>query len=152
MAVNPDFKDLFKAFNGCHVEYLVIGAHAVMFYARPRFTKDLDVWVNPVPENAQRVWQALTTFGAPLQDVTPASFTNRELVYQVGIEPNRFDVMMGISGVEFAAAWANREQSTYGGVPIFIMGRQDLIRAKRAAGRPQDLLDAQELEKADQEE
>lgn len=148
MAVNPDFKDLFKAFNDCHVEYLVVGAHAVMFYARPRFSKDLDVWVNPTPENAQRVWQALTTFGAPLQEVTLASFTNDELVYQVGIEPNRIDVMMGIQGVEFAAAWANREHSTYGGVSIPIISRQDLIRAKRAAGRPQDLLDAEELDKA----
>jgi hypothetical protein len=107
----------------------------------------LDVWVNPTPENAQRVWQALTIFGAPLQDVTPVSFTDQELVYQVGIEPNRFDVMMAIPGVEFAEAWANREQSTYGGIPIPIISRQDLIRAKRAAGRPQDLLDAEELEK-----
>ncbi len=149
MAVNQDFKDLFSTFNDCHVEYLVIGAHAVMFYARPRFTKDLDVWVNPTPENAQRVWQALTIFGAPLQEVTPASFTDRELVYQVGIEPNRFDVMMGIPGIEFPAAWTNREHSTYGGIPIPIISRHDLIRAKRAAGRPQDLLDATELEKLD---
>lgn len=118
-----------------------------MFYTRPRFTKDLDVWVNPTLENAQRVWRALTIFGAPLQDVTPASFTERELVYQIGIEPNRIGVMMDIPGVDFAAAWANREQSTYGGVPIPIISRSDLIRAKRAAGRPQDLLDAQELEK-----
>jgi len=149
MAVNPDFKDLFKAFNDCRVEYLVIGAYAVMFYVRPRFTKDLDVWVNPTPENAQRVWSALTVFGAPLQDVTQASFTDQELVYQVGIEPNRFDVMMGIPGVDFATAWSNREHSTYGGIPIPIISRQDLISAKRAAGRPQDLWDAQELEKAD---
>lgn len=149
MAVNPDFRDLFKAFNDGRVEYLVIGAHAVMFYARPRFTKDLDVWVNPTRENAARVWQALTVFGAPLEGVTTESFVDRELVYQVGIEPNRFDVMMGIPGVEFAAAWGNREQSSYGGIPIFIIGRSDLIRAKRAAGRPQDLLDADELETAE---
>jgi hypothetical protein len=66
MAVNQDFKDLVKTFNDCHVEQLVIGAHAVMFYARPRFAKDLDEWVNPTPENAQRVSQALMAFGVPL--------------------------------------------------------------------------------------
>jgi hypothetical protein len=149
MAVNPDFNDLFKTFNDCHVEYLVVGAHAVMFYARPRYTKDLDVWVNPTPENAQCVWNALADFGAPLQDVTVASFTDPDLVYQVGVPPNRFDIMMGLPGVTFAEAWAHREQSSYGGTPISIMGRQELIRVKRAAGRPQDLLDIQELEKTD---
>ncbi len=149
MAVNQDFKDLFSTFNDCQVEYLVVGAHAVMFYARPRFTKDLDVWVSPTPENAQRVWRALTVFGAPLQDVTSSSFTDQKLVYQVDIKPNRFDIMMGITGVEFAEAWKSRKHSMYGGIQIPIISRQDLIRAKHAPGRPQDLLDAQELEQLD---
>jgi hypothetical protein len=147
MAVNPDFKDLFKTFNDYRVEYLVIGAHAVMYYSRPRFTKDLDVWINPSPNNAQRAWEALRQFGAPLQDVTPESFTDPQLVYQIGAEPNRIDIMMGIPGVDFATAWRGRVHSSYGGVPIAIIGRLDLIRAKRAAGRPQDHLDADELEK-----
>ena len=88
------------------------------------------------------MWEALTTFGAPLQDVTPTSFTDKELVYQVGIEPNRFDVMMGIPGsrifrrlgqpgTEYVWRRANLHHQP-----------ADLICAKRAAGRPQDLLDA----------
>jgi hypothetical protein len=146
MAINPDFRDLFKTFNDCRVEYLVIGAHAVTFHTRPRFTKDLDVWVNPTAENAQRVWNALQRFGAPLEGIAVKDFTDRQMVYQVGIAPNRIDVMMGTPDVEFGQAWANRTQSTYGGIPIAIIGRAELIRTKRATGRPQDLLDASELD------
>lgn len=146
MAINPDFKDLFRIFNDCHVEYLVIGAHAVMFHTRPRFTKDLDVWVNPTAENAKRVWQALGLFGAPLRGVGVSDFTDQQMVYQVGIEPNRIDIMMGTPGLKFEEAWANRIQSTYGGIAISIIGRAELIKTKRATGRPQDFLDATDLE------
>jgi len=146
MAINPDFKDLFKTFNDCRVEYLIIGAHAVMFHTRPRFTKDLDVWVNPTTENARRVWEALERFGAPLHEVSVGDFTDGQMIYQVGIEPNRIDVMMATPGLTFEEAWTNRAQSTYGGVPIAIIGRAELIKTKRATGRPQDFLDATELE------
>ena len=147
MAINQDFKELFNTFNACRVEYLVIGAHAVMFYARPRFTKDLDVWVNPTHENAARVWQALEQFGAPLEGVAANDFMDRQMVYQIGIEPNRIDIMMSTPGVEFDAAWKNRVASQYGGVSIAIISRVDLIETKKTTGRPQDLLDADELEK-----
>ena len=147
MAINQDFKELFSTFNDCHVEYLVIGAHAVMFYARPRFTKDLDVWVNPTQENATRVWKALEKFGAPLEGIAAKDFMDRQMVYQIGVEPNRIDIMLSTPGVEFDAAWKNRTESRYGGVPIAIISSADLIKTKKATGRPQDLLDADELEK-----
>jgi len=146
MPANPDFKDLFKSLNAESVEYLVVGAHAVMFYAEPRFTKDLDIWVNPSPENAARVFRALSRFGAPLQGVKTRDFTDPKLIYQIGIAPNRIDIIMDIGPVEFADAWKNRVESTYGGVPIAIIGKRQLIKAKRAIGRPQDLLDTQRLE------
>ncbi len=146
MATNPDFSDLFRTFSAAGVEYLVVGAHAVIQYAEPRFTKDLDVWVNPSPQNAERVYRALADFGAPLIDVTQESFTDPELIYQIGVAPNRIDILMGIAGVEFDEAWENRFESTYGGVPIPVIGKAELIRAKRASGRPQDLLDVERLE------
>ena len=146
MPANPDFCDLFRAFNEDSVEYLVVGAHAFFHYAEPRYTKDLDVWVRPSPENAERVFRALARFGAPMIDVTPESFTDPDLVYQIGVAPNRIDVMMGIAGVDFNTAWANRVESSYGGVPIHIISKQDLIQAKKASGRPQDLLDLDRLQ------
>ncbi|MDP8246611.1 MAG: nucleotidyltransferase [Candidatus Tritonobacter lacicola] len=147
MGVNPDLRDLFKIFNEHGVEYLVVGAYAVIYYTFPRFTKDVDVWVNPTPENARRVFRALAKFGAPLVDVGETDFTDREMVYQIGVEPNRIDIMMGISSSEFPAAWSNRKRSTYGGIPICIIGREDLIQSKIAANRPQDVIDVENLKR-----
>lgn len=145
MPANSDFRDLFRALNEEGAEYLVAGAYAVMHYAEPRYTKDLDVWVNPTPANAARVFSALVRFGAPLEDVSQADFTNGDLVYQIGVAPNRIDIIMGVAGLEFDEAWADRTESTYAGEPIHILGKGSLIRAKQAAGRPQDLLDAARL-------
>lgn len=145
MDVNPDFRDLFNTLNTAKVRYLVVGAHAVAFHAEPRYTKDLDLWVDPVPENASRLFQALAEYGAPLRGVTEQDFTDPEMIYQVGIEPNRIDFLMSIERLRFETAWDRRVASSYGGVRIYLLGRQDLIRAKRAAGRPQDLLDVRRL-------
>jgi len=147
MAVNPDFRDLFSAFNDAGAEYLLVGAHAVAIYAQPRYSKDMDVWVRPTRENAERVFQALARFGAPLEGVTPEDFADPEMIYQIGVAPNRIDVIMAIAGVDFERAWTGRVEKTYGGVPIHVIGKADLVRAKKASGRPQDLLDVEALEK-----
>ncbi|MFH1941698.1 MAG: hypothetical protein ABIL68_06300 [bacterium] len=145
--INQDFKDLFRIFNECGVRYLVVGAYAVVYYTEPRYTKDLDIWVETTPENAKRVWEALQQFGAPLIDVTEKDFCNREIVYQIGVEPNRIDIMTDITGIRFSDAWKNRVKSKYEGESIYVLGIDDLIRAKKKAGRLQDELDLQLLEK-----
>jgi len=145
MAVNPDFKDLFAAFNAAEVRYLVVGAYAVTFHARPRFTKDLDVWVDPEPQNAARVYQALTAFGAPLEGVSESDFADPDLVFQIGVAPNRIDVVMGIEGVEFPDAWPRRVETRYGPCAVHVISRQDLIANKRAVGRPRDQEDLRAL-------
>lgn len=145
--VNRDFRDLFAALNGAGVRYLVVGAHAVAFHSEPRFTRDLDVWVEATPANAQRVVQALTTFGAPLEGVSEGDFASPAVTFQIGIAPNRIDVTTTIDGVSFEEAWPNRVTSQYGDQPIFLIGRRDLLANKRAAGRPQDLLDVALLER-----
>jgi hypothetical protein len=152
MPFNQDFKDLFALFNQEAVEYLVVGAHAVIYYAEPRYTKDLDIWVRPSGENAGRVMKALSAFGAPLGGLTDKDFTDTEQVFQIGIAPNRIDILMGIAGVDFDTASANKIMSTYEGVPIPIIGRQDLIRSKKAVGRPQDIIDAARLEETEKPE
>jgi hypothetical protein len=146
MAANPDFRDLFAALNAAEARYLVVGAYAVTFHARPRFTKDLDVWVEPSPENAARVHAALTRFGAPMASVTEADFTNPAMVFQIGVAPNRIDILMGIEGVEFGPAWSRRVETTYGGSAIHVISRADLIANKRRLGRPHDKEDLRALE------
>ena len=146
MPVNPDYKDLFRILNEEQVDYLVVGAHAVIYYTEPRFTKDLDVLIRPTRANAEKAWRALKRFGAPLREITQDDFTREDMVYQIGIAPNRVDILMGLGGVSFNEAWARREHAAYGDIPVFIIGKRELIAAKKSAGRPQDLLDVQKLE------
>ncbi len=145
--VNRDFRDLFAALNDAGAEYLVVGAHAVAFYAEPRFTKDLDVWVGATPANALRVFAALQAFGAPLAGVSEADFVHPGAVLQIGVAPNRIDLATQIDGVTFEDAWPNRTPSTFGDQAIWIIGRAELLRNKASAGRPQDLLDLALLQK-----
>jgi hypothetical protein len=147
MDVNPDFRDLLLALRNEGARYLVVGAYAVIYHTEPRYTKDLDLWVEPTPENAERIWRALAKFGAPLERVDQADFANERLVFSMGIEPNRIDILMGIEGLTFSRAWKRRIRSSYGGVPVCVLGKADLIKAKLAAGRPADLLDVASLRK-----
>jgi hypothetical protein len=145
---NPDFRDLFSELNAAEARYLVVGAYAVTFHARPRFTKDLDLWIDRAPENAARVWKALAAFGAPLAEVRPADFTRPATVFQIGIVPNRIDLLTTIEGVEFPLAWERRVRSEYGDQVVWILSRSDLITNKRTLARPQDLEDVRDLERA----
>jgi hypothetical protein len=99
MPASLHFKELLRKFNEHQVKYLVVGAYAVMKYTEPRYTKDFDIWVEPVSANAQRVFAALAEFGAPMNEVQVEDFANPELVFQIGIEPLRIDIMMGIKGL-----------------------------------------------------
>ncbi|HNT33578.1 MAG TPA: nucleotidyltransferase [bacterium] len=148
MSVNPDYKELLSVFNEEGVEYLVVGAHAVIFYTVPRYTKDIDLWVNPTAENAARVYRALAKFGSPLEGTDVASFQDANCLFQIGVEPNRADVLMGVAGLVFEEAWSRRARGSYGGVPINILSLSDLIRSKEAVGRAQDMVDVQRLRKA----
>jgi len=139
------FNDLLLLFESLEVKYLVIGGYAVMLYTEPRFTKDLDVWVEPSNENASRVFQALARFGAPLGDVTPSDFTIENQVFQMGVAPVRIDVLTTITGVTFSEAWEARVRRSFLGNPVWFIGRDHLIRNKLASGRPLDLFDADNL-------
>ncbi len=143
--MNSDFKELLRIFNEKQVKYLVIGGYAVMKHSEPRFTKDLDIWVWTDSENAKLVFRALREFGAPLTGLTEIDFTQLGTFYQMGRPPARIDILMSIDGVGFEEAWGNRIASDFDGVPAHIISKQDLITAKRAAGRPQDLVDLESL-------
>jgi hypothetical protein len=145
MPASLHFKELLKKLNEHQVKYLVVGAYAVMKYTEPRYTKDFDIWVEPASANAQRVFQALAEFGAPMDEVKVEDFANRELVFQVGIEPLRIDIMMGIKGLEFSDAWTHRVETGFGDVSMNLISKEDLLVAKIAAGRPQDLIDVDQL-------
>ena len=123
----------------------VPGAGEAVVALRAAALNHLDIWVRPTPENARRVHRALVAFGAPLAGISPQDFATPGLVYQIGIEPVRIDILTSLTGVEFEAAYSRRRMARYGGVPASFLGRADLIANKTATGRPQDLVDVELL-------
>ena len=149
MPANPDFRDLFAAFNAGQVKYLLVRGYALAFYGRPRFTKDLDLWLDGETGNAARAHAALRVFGAPLDNLSPDDLAHPELVFQIGVAPNRIDILTSIDGVAFVDAWSDRRETRYADQTVPVISRKHLIMNKRATGRPQDSLDADELAKVD---
>ncbi len=143
--VTKDFEELFACLNARNADALIVGGYAVAFHAKPRFTKDIDLFVNPTPDNAERLLLALKDFGFGDIDLAIEDFTTPGRVVQLGVAPNRVDLMTAIDGVTFAEAWAGRISGRFGQVPVFYLGKPELIRNKRASGRAQDLADLESL-------
>ena len=148
MDLHPDLRDLFSALAAASAEYLVVGGYAVAFHGRPRFTKDLDLWIGEEPENLARVLTALRAFGAPATALTELQDAGRDDIVWMGAAPVRVEIFRTIPGVEFATAWAHRLSATWAGVPVEIIGLEDLLAAKRATAREQDLADVRALERS----
>jgi hypothetical protein len=141
---------MLNALNDAGAEYLVVGAHALGAYGQPRATGDFDIWIRTTPENVDRVWVALETFGAPRRKLTKADLCTPDNVYQIGVAPYRIDIVTSITGVEFEDAWVNRNQTTIDGIRVAVISRDDLLKNKRATGRPKDLADVAWLEESGQ--
>ena len=108
---------------------------------------DIDIWVRPTKDNAQRVWAALQNFGAPLSKVTPEDFFTPDVVYQIGLPPQRIDILTSISGVDFADAWPDRTIIPIDNLSVPVIGIRQLYANKLAAGRDKDQQDARILSK-----
>jgi hypothetical protein len=119
-----------------------------MKYTEPYSTKDLDIWIEPSATNAERALRALRQFGAPAAGVTVADFLNPDLIYQIGVEPVRVDVMNAVAGLNFGEAWEHRSEARFDELTCPVLSIDDLIRAKLTAGRAKDRLQAKQLQKA----
>jgi predicted nucleotidyltransferase len=141
MAENPHYKELLQCLNTFEVRYLIVGGYAIMKYTEPRFTKDLDVWVENSKENSVHVFEALKRFGAPLESdkITPETFTEDSLTYQIGIAPARIDILTRITGVDFKDAWQDRVAGSIFGVSVHFISLAQLIANKEATARSSDL-------------
>ena len=146
-----DFKELLSIFNDQKVKYLIVGGYAVSFHAQPRATKDIDLLIKPDADNGRAVYAALAKFGTPLEGLTAADFIEREKFFRVGRAPVMVDILPEISGVDFDRAWQRRVEAIIdpaSGLTAFFISSEDLIAAKLAAGRPQDIADVAALRKA----
>ena len=145
MKINSDFKDLLRDLNEAGVRYPSVGGYAVMVYAEPRYTKDLDVWVDPAAANAERLFVALAQFGAPTRDILPSDFTEPEVFFQIGIEPVRIDIMTSVPGLDFDAAWERKAIVDFGGESAPVLCCEKVVKSKKAAGRSRDRQDVRRL-------
>lgn len=149
---SQDFRDLLSALSAAEARFLIVGGYAVAFHGRPRATKDLDVWVDATSENAVRVLKALTHFGAPLHGLLESELATPGIALQIGVPPQRIDVLTNPTGIRFAEAWTRRvEVAITPDLLCPVIGREDLLANKRAAARPQDLADVAALERANSE-
>jgi hypothetical protein len=147
MDPNKDFEELFELLNRNEVRYLLVGGYAYAIYANPRYTKDVDIFYEREPENADRLLKTIHEFGFGSLDIKKEDFLKEGQVIQLGMPPYRIDLLNQIEGVVFADAWPKRISSRYGKQTINVIGKQDLIMNKMATGREQDKLDAQILKK-----
>jgi predicted nucleotidyltransferase len=147
MVLDPDFRDLLEEFARARVELVIVGAYAVAFYGRARATKDIDIVLERSPENLARAAEALAQFGAPANVVDAVRSMQPSDVVYMGQAPLRVDFLIEIDGVKSTELFARAADGKLDGVPVRVIGLDDLIANKRAAGRPQDRIDADYLEK-----
>jgi hypothetical protein len=146
-----DFKELLSIFRALSVKYLIVGGYAVSLHAQPRATQDMDLLIKPDSENGKAVYAALSRFGAPLEGLAADDFMARDKFFRMGRAPLTVDILPEISGIDFDPAWERRVDVVIdpaSGLTASFISRDDLIAAKLAAGRPQDIADVAALRKA----
>ncbi len=143
--LNPDFREFLQFLNSNAVEYLVVGGYAVAAHGHPRYTKDIDVWVQPTEDNAKRLISALEDFGFKSLGLKSEDFLAPDTVVQLGYPPRRIDILTGPTGVDFVTCFPDRLEIEIDGTLINFIGLDALKKNKLASGRPQDLADVENL-------
>lgn len=143
--LNEDYRDMLQILLDNKVRFLVVGAYAMGAYGFPRATGDFDIWVDTSPENSKKVYSSLSRFGAPLTEISEETFTEEDIVFQIGIAPRRIDILTHIDGVRFKDAYESKVVIEVEGLPIPFISKNDLIKNKRSTGREKDKLDADYL-------
>jgi hypothetical protein len=141
MTLHKDIREFIELCLSRKVEFLLVGGYALAFHGAPRFTEDIDLMVLVSPENADKLFDVLVTFGFGNSGITRDDFLEADQVIQLGRAPNRIDLLTGISGVTWNEAWSSRTSVKLDGVELYAIGRDELMRNKQATGRPQDFAD-----------
>lgn len=150
MELDKDFREFIELLNEHNVSYLVIGGYAVNFHGYPRYTKDIDLWLWLTQENIEKLIQAIKDFGFGSLDLSLEDFMTPENIIQLGYEPFRIDLLVDVDGINFEDCYERRIEAELDGVQIKFLSLRDLVAAKRASGRLQDLADAEQLEKLEE--
>ena len=145
MSTHADFEDFLRLLEEHRVEYMIVGGYAVAYHGFPRFTKNIDVFYSDSPENALRLQTALVAFGFQPETAPLDTIEKPDVVLSIGLEPVRIDLLNRIAGVTFDEARRNAVRGRFGAVEVSFIGKEDLLRNKRATGRQRDLGDVEEL-------
>jgi hypothetical protein len=148
MREEKDFKEFIGLLNKNNVKYLVIGGFAFTYYAKPRFTKDIDLFVESSEENSKKIIDVLDQFGFGDIGLEEKDFQKPDQIIQLGYSPLRIDILTSISGVDFGYAWKNKHEGVYGNIPCFFISVEDLIKNKETTARPLDIEDVNILKKS----
>jgi hypothetical protein len=146
MVLNQDFREFVESLNANEVRYLVVGGYAVALHGYPRYTKDIDFWIDRNEENARRMVQAIDDFGFSSVGLVVADFLVPDQIIQLGYPPNRIDIITTLPGVEFDDCYTSRLVVEIDELPVTFIGLEDLRKNKRASGRHQDLADLENLQ------
>lgn len=141
MQLPQDFKDFLRLLNSYNIEYMVIGGYAVGYHGYPRATGDLDIWIGVQPKNAENLICVFREFGLDLQNIKKDVFLQDNKVFRIGKPPIRIELLTSISGLNFSDCYPNCIETTLEGIPVNIINKNDLVRNKKASGRPKDLDD-----------
>lgn len=145
MRYEKDFADFLKFLNKHKVKYCIIGAFATGFYGYPRYTKDIDILIEASPGNAKKIIKAIREFGFADIDLTERDFIEEHKIIQLGYEPVRIDILTSLEGFKFKDIWKDKASGMYGKEKVFFIGWDELIKSKKKARRPQDLVDLEKL-------
>lgn len=145
MKRTPDLKECIELLNANRVEFLIVGAHALAYHGHPRYTGDMDIFVRPTQENSARIVATLVAFGFGSLGMDSDDFAHPDHEVQLGVAPNRIDILTSLSGLDFDDAWRDKVAGVLDDVPVFYLSKESLIRNKEFTGRPQDLADVQRL-------
>ena len=146
MVLTQDFREFFQSLNEHNVRYLVIGGYAVAFHGHPRYTKDIDVWIEADKTNAEKLIDALRAFGFGSLGLEAEDFLDPDEIIQLGYPPNRIDLLTALKGVDFDTCYASRIVVEIQDTSVNFIDLENLKKNKRATGRLQDLADLEQLE------
>jgi hypothetical protein len=145
MELSQDFKEFITLLNAHKVECLVVGGYAVAIHGFPRTTGDIDFWIKPYRANAERMLKALIDFGFGSVDINVDDFLKKDSVVQLGVPPNRIDIMTSVTGLDFDDAWSEKKEINFEGENINFISLHHLRINKKETGRDKDNLDLKNL-------
>jgi hypothetical protein len=145
--LNEDYKEMLQILLNNEIKFLIVGAYAMAAYGYPRATGDFDLWIEASLENSKKIYKSLSEFGAPISNITEETFSEKGIIFQIGVAPRRIDIITHIDGVDFKEAYESRKNIEIENLPLPFISKENLIRNKQSTGREKDKLDADYLKK-----